>query len=125
MSAIFSLSSFSQDGKDKQCLQPIASCIEIETVSKSQIRVFADMIGSFDYLTDKDGYNYGAVFYLYNPNDYTVSVSWLFVGSVNVRFGPANSDRTTFPAKTKLWITTCNVVDKSKKWDSGMLKWKY
>jgi hypothetical protein len=88
-------------------------------------RSFEDIYVSFDYLTDKDGYNYGAVFYLYNPNSYDMNVQWQFVGSENVRFGPSNSDRTTIPSKMKVWITTCTVIDNSKYWTSGKVQWKY
>jgi hypothetical protein len=97
-----------------------------EVIEKvTQLKAVDDIYVSFDYMTDKDGYNYGAVFYLYNPNDYTMNVQWQFVGSENVRFGPSNSDRTTLPGKTKLWITTCTVIDNTKAWNSGKVQWKY
>ncbi|MBI5856161.1 MAG: hypothetical protein HZB42_00820 [Sphingobacteriales bacterium] len=86
---------------------------------------YDDIYVSFDYLTDATGYKYGAVFYLYNPNEYTVSIQWQFVGYYNVNFSPTNSDRTTIPGKTKIWITNVTSADHSKAWSSGKVQWKY
>ena len=86
---------------------------------------YDDIYVSFDYLTDVTGYKYGAVFYLYNPTDYTVSIQWQFVGYSNLNFSPTNSDRTTIPGKTKIWISNVTSADQSKAWSSGKVQWKY
>ncbi len=84
-----------------------------------------DIYVSFDYFSDASGYQYGAAFYLYNPNDFTVNVQWQFVGSSNVNFSPTNSDRTTITGKTKVWITNVTSADHSKAWNSGKVQWRY
>jgi hypothetical protein len=97
----------------------------IEKPLSEDLNLPDDIYVSFDYLTDATGYKYGAVFYLYNPNDFVVSIQWQFVGYSNVNFSPANSDRTTIPAKTKIWITNVTSADHSKAWSSGKVQWKY
>jgi hypothetical protein len=88
-------------------------------------RAATDITVSFDYLTNATGYQYGAVFYLHNPNSYTVTVQWRFVGSQNVNFSPTNSDIVTIPAGSKVWISTVTSADHSKAWDSGKVQWRF
>ncbi len=106
-----------------QSSKPFDAVINAATTTLEKKPV-EDVYVSFDYLSDVTGYQYGAAFYLYNPNDYTMSIQWQFVGSSNVNFGPASSDRTVIPAKTKVWITTVTSADHSKAWAAGKVQWR-
>lgn len=85
-----------------------------------------DVTVTFKYLTDVNGYNYGAVFYIANSGNTTMGVKWWFEGSVNVNFSPESSGRMVLPGNTSgVLLTTCTSADRSKAWNSGTVRYNW
>lgn len=85
-----------------------------------------DVVVTYSYLTDADGYKYGGVYYIQNNSNYTYGVKWWFEGSSNVNFSPESSGRLILPGNTSgVFLTSCTSADRTKAWSSGIIKYNW
>jgi hypothetical protein len=97
--------------------------ISIAAPAQNSQAVTDDITYTSNYLTDRDGYNYGGEFYLYNNSDHTIRVKYYLEGSSNVDI-KSDGGITDVPPGEKVWIITV-IQAGPDAWSSGTLHYSW
>jgi hypothetical protein len=80
---------------------------------------------SFTYITDGNGNNIGAHYYLYNHSNAPVNVHWYFDGYYNVTSSGGFEGNEYIIVNGFVLITTFNQVDASSAWSGGTIHYNW
>ena len=79
---------------------------------------------SYKYITDTNGWNSSAEFYLTNHTNQKQHVTWSFTGTENADMR-SDGGITDIEADSTKWIATFTALDISKPWNSGRLHYEW
>lgn len=83
-----------------------------------------DVTYDFNYLTDGNGWNYGAEFHLSNNTSSRLRVKWYFSGSQNA-YVQSDGGITDIDPYNTVWIATVTANIPNKAWNSGILHYSW
>ncbi len=100
----------------------VSSCLQIKDINPPLQE--DEITFSYKYITDTNGWNSSAEFYLTNHTNQKQRVTWDFTGTENAEMR-SDGGITDIGADSTKWIATFTAQDISKPWDSGRFHYEW
>lgn len=93
-------------------------------ISINQVSVIQDVTCRSTYLTDSNGYKYGATYYVKNNSKKKLRVFYGFEDGTNVFVSYNGGYADLFPGNEE-WAAVVTAADPTKAWDSGTFNYEW
>ena len=90
----------------------------------TQVNIFDEVSSRYTYLTDDDGYKYGATYYVKNNSNKKLRVFYGLSGSENVFVSYNGGYADLYPGQEE-WAATVTAADPTKAWSGGTLTYEW